>query len=90
MYSMHNNTNLLPKRIKSAAFINEVNGGINSQTLISESDIHTKDTTTESLFGHPLFGYNNMCSITHATLTNLNQHYKTFPMEPIIITFTFE
>jgi hypothetical protein len=44
--------------IKSAAFINECDGWINSRTLISESGIHTKYTTIESLFGHSLSGYN--------------------------------
>jgi hypothetical protein len=50
-------TNLLPKKIKSAALINEGDGWINSKTLISDSGVHTKYTTTESLFSHSLFGY---------------------------------
>jgi len=50
-------TNLLPKMIKSAALINECDSWINSKTLISESGIHTKYTTIESLFGHSLSGY---------------------------------
>jgi hypothetical protein len=50
-------TNLLPKMIKSAALINECDGWINSRTLISESGIHTKYTTIESLFGHSLSCY---------------------------------
>jgi hypothetical protein len=44
--------------IKSAALINEGDGWINSRTLISESGIHAKCTTIESLFGHSLCGYN--------------------------------
>ncbi len=44
--------------IKSSALINEGDGWINSETLISDSGVHTKYTTTESLFGHSLFGYN--------------------------------
>jgi len=43
--------------IKSAAFINEGDGWINSRTLISEFGIHTKCTTIESLFHHSLSGY---------------------------------
>jgi len=50
-------TNLIPKMIKSAALINECDGWINSRTLISESGIHTKYTTIESLFGHSLSDY---------------------------------
>jgi hypothetical protein len=44
--------------IKSAALINECDDWINSRTLISESGIHTKYTTIESLFGHSFSGYN--------------------------------
>jgi hypothetical protein len=40
-----------------AALINEVDGGINSKALISEFGIHTINTTTDSSFGHSLFGY---------------------------------
>jgi hypothetical protein len=43
--------------IKSAAFINECDGGINAGTLIIELGIHTQCTITESLFGHSLSGY---------------------------------
>jgi hypothetical protein len=43
--------------IKSAALINEVDGDINSKTLISESGIHTTDTTIKFLFSHTMFGY---------------------------------
>jgi hypothetical protein len=43
--------------IKSAALINEWDDWINSRTPISESGIHTKYTTIESLFGHSLSGY---------------------------------
>jgi hypothetical protein len=50
-------TIILPKIIKSAALINEGDSWINWETLISESGIHTKCTTTEYLFGHPLCGY---------------------------------
>jgi len=50
-------TNLLPKMIKSATLINECDGWINSITLISESGIHTKYTTIESLFDHSFSGY---------------------------------
>ncbi len=57
------NTNLFPKMIKSAAFINECDGWINSRTLISESGIHTKYTTIESLFGHSLSGYKMTCDV---------------------------
>ncbi len=51
-------TNLLPKRIKSVALINEGGGWINFKILISDSGVHTKCTTTDIWFGHPLFGYN--------------------------------
>ncbi len=56
-------TNLLPKMIKFAALINEGDGWINSRTLISESGIHTKCTTIESLFGHSLSGYTSLMRI---------------------------
>jgi len=43
--------------IKYAALIDEGDSWINSRTLISESGIHAKCTTIESLFGHSLSGY---------------------------------
>jgi hypothetical protein len=52
------NINLLPKMMKFIALINECDDWINSRTLISESDIHTKYTTIESLFGHSFSCYN--------------------------------
>ncbi len=61
-------TNLLPKMKKSAALINECDDWINSRTLISESGIHTKYTTIESLFGHSLSSYT--FSLTHPMCTN--------------------
>jgi hypothetical protein len=52
------------KMIKFAALINECDGYINSRTLISESGIHTKYTTIESLFGHSLSCYTPSLSHT--------------------------
>jgi hypothetical protein len=49
-------TNLF-RKIKVATLINECDGWINYRTLISESGIHTKYTTIDSLFGHSLSGY---------------------------------
>jgi hypothetical protein len=57
MHPMQNQYQSFPKRIKSAALINEGGGWTNSKVLISDYGIHTKCTTTKILFGHPLFGY---------------------------------
>ncbi len=68
--------NLLPKMIKSTALINECDGWINSRTLISESSIHTKYTTLESLFGHSLSGY--ICHLLRYCKGFLSKDRNTF------------
>ncbi len=51
-------TNLLPKKDKICRSHQWRRRWINFKTLISDSSVHTKCTTTEILFSCPLFGYN--------------------------------